>query len=657
MIQRIVSLCLLGASSAALAGGFVLDSVRSMPPVEVTAEKAIAAERFVSSAGTAYRVDALPFDAQQLTSAKSAAVDAERAKPVQVGFPRGIAESAQTVPLGSLSWESTADGGKAAKVTVLATGAAGMRIGYRVSGPADGVAIRFAGSDRDEVYLAGAAADSGLNWSPVLEGSEGTIEMHVKRGFDVSQFGLQLETLSHLALAVRDLGNKSKVLEIGNSESCNIDIACAPSALSVPLASTTAMLNVAKATAKMVFNIGASTYLCTGTLVNSSSGANYFYTAAHCISTQAAASTLNTYWFFDAVACNSTAIPAYQLLTGGADLMVTEPTMDGTLLRLRLSPPAGAVRAGWNASVIPNGMNVIGIHHPSGDLKKISQGSMLGYAQGPAAYQTGPRTQYLKDSFVTIRWFDGTTEEGSSGSGVFTYNSSGGYYELRGGLEGGSAFCSNRDGVDRFSRMDLLFTRLAPYLQPSAIIPTSTSSQAAMVEFYNPQYDFYFISSRESEKGVLDGVTDSLANPLWYRTGYWFKTDPASTGQNSAITRYFIPGAAKGGTRGTHFYTALDSDRTLITSTGKERFASQTSGCSGIPNTYFCNEGIDSRVAAPIGTGTSAICLTWEQPIYRVFRSAPDDGNHRYLVNKSMYDYMTANQGWAGEGIAFCATP
>ena len=27
----------------------------------------------------------------------------ERAKPVQVGFPRGIAESAQTVPLGSLS--------------------------------------------------------------------------------------------------------------------------------------------------------------------------------------------------------------------------------------------------------------------------------------------------------------------------------------------------------------------------------------------------------------------------------------------------------------------------------------------------------------------------------------------------------------------------
>jgi len=175
-----------------------------------------------------------------------------------------------------------------------------------------------------------------------------------------------------------------------------------------------------------------------------------------------------------------------------------------------------------------------------------------------------------------------------------------------------------------------------------------------MVEYFNPQFNFYFISSRESEKTVLDSITDSLSNPLWYRTGYWFKTDPASSSQTSSITRYFIPGAAKNGTRGTHFYTALNSDRALITSTGKERFSS---GCAGVPNTYFCNEGIDSYVAAPIGTGSSASCLSSEQPIYRAFRGATDDGNHRYLVNSSMYSYMVSDQGWAGEGVAFCAKP
>ena len=650
MIQRIVSLCLLGASASALAGGFVLDSVRSMPPVEVTAEKAVAVERFVSAAGAAYRVDALPFDTQLLTMAKAAAADTERAKPVQIGFPRGIAESAQTVPLASLSWEATADGGKAAKVTVAATGAAGLRIGYRVSGPADGVAIRFAGSDRDEVYVAAGNVSPDLSWSPVLEGSQGTVELHIKRGFDVSQFGLQLETLSHLTVAARDFGQKSKVLQIGDSDSCNIDVAC----VSNPSA---ALLNIAKATAKMVFNEGSSSYLCTGTLINSSSGANYFYTAAHCISTQAAASTLNTYWFFDAVSCDSLAPPPYQLLTGGADLMMTEPTMDGTLLRLRLAPPTGSVRAGWNASVIPTGTTVVGIHHPSGDLKKFSQGNMQGYAQGPQAYGSTPRFQANKDSFITVRWTNGTTEGGSSGSGVFTYNSSGAYYELRGGLEGGAASCSNLSGIDRFSRMDLLFTRLAPYLQPSAAIPTTTSTQASMVEFYNPQFDFYFISSRESEKSLLDGLTDAQTNPLWYRTGYWFKTDPFSSSQTSSITRYYIAGAAKNGTRGSHFYTALNSDRAAITATGKERTGA---GCSGMPNGYFCNEGIDSYVATPVLNGSLLTCLTGEVQIYRVFRGAPrfvDDGNHRYLNSSAMYSYMVNDLGWSGEGIAFCAKP
>ncbi len=646
MMRRFVSLCLLSASSAVLAGGFVLDSVTSMPPAEVTTEKA-AMQRFTSSSSLAYHVDALPFDAQVLASAKSTAVGAERAKPVQIGFARGIAENAQTVPLASLPWETTTDGGKAARVVVAAPGAAGLRIGYRVNGPAEGVAIRFAGNDRDEVYLA-TAGDTGLEWSPVLEGSQGTIELHIKPGFDVSQFGLRLESLSHLVVAGGDLGQKSKVLEIGDSDSCNIDVACVPNP-------STALLSAAKAVAKMVFSEGSSSYLCTGTLINSSSGANYFYTAAHCISTQAAASTLNTYWFFDAVACDSVATPPYQLLTGGADLMMTEPTMDGTLLRLRLAPPTGTVRAGWNATVIPTGTTVIGLHHPSGDLKKFSQGNMQGYAQGPLAYSGTPRPQANKDSFITVRWTNGTTEGGSSGSGVFTYNTSGAYYELRGGLEGGSASCSNLNGIDRFSRMDLLYTRLVPYLAPAAIIPTTTSAQASMVEFFNPQFNYYFMSSRESEKAALDNLTDSLANPLWYRTGYWFKTDPASSSQTSSITRYFIAGAARNATRGSHFYTATNEDRAAITATGKERSGA---ACSTMPNGYFCNEGIDSYVAAPIGTGTSRSCLSGEQPIYRTFRATPaDDGNHRYLNSATMYNYMVSDQGWDGEGIAFCAKP
>jgi len=534
---------------------------------------------------------------------------------------------------------------------VLAANAAAFRISYRVDGPIAGLQMRFSGVGRDEVYAA-AFTSAESAWSPVLEGDTGTLELRLLPGFEPAQFQMALDQLSHFVASPASMGQKD-ITHIGRAESCNIDIAC----VSNP---SSALLNAASAVAKMVFTDVGGSYICTGTLLNSTSGANYFYTAAHCVNSQFAASSVNTYWFFNAITCNSLAVPPYQLVTGGANLMVTDLTMDVTLLQLRQSPPIGASRAAWNATVIPTGLNIVGLHHPSGDLKKFSQGNMLGYGIGPLSYGSVPRPQAGKDSFIKVQWAEGTTEEGSSGSGVFTLNPAG-YYELRGGLEGGAASCSTPTGADRFSRMDLLFTKLAPYLQPSAIIPASTTAQSSMVEFFNPQSDFYFISSRESEKNLLDGLVDGNSNHLWFRTSYWFKTDPTESTYTSPVTRYFIPGAAKNGARGSHFYTVLNSERTLITNTGKERFSSPSFGCSGVPNTFFCNEGTDSFVAPPLVSAGVHTCLTNERKIYRTFRADSDrytnDGNHRYVTDATMYDYMVNDLGWAAEGVAFCATP
>jgi hypothetical protein len=648
MFQRMMFSVALAIGSVTVAFAATPDDSRSAPQAVVQTAKAAPAERFVAAAGPAYRIEAAAWNREAVAREKAAqaGADLEKRKPLQVGFPRDIPVAAQVLPLPSLDWQTLADGSKAARVAVFASDAAGMRIGYRVDGPVQGMDLRFAGSGRDEVYL-GERDGGELIWSPVLEGATATLELHLKRGFAASQFNVQLETLSHLIYAGADLGSKD-IRDIGDSGSCNIDIAC----VSNP---STALLDVARATAKMLFTDGGGTYLCTGTLLNSTSGLPYFFGAAHCISSQAAASTLNTYWFFDAVSCNSLATPPYQLVTGGATLLVTDPTLDVTLMQLRTSPPNGAVRAAWNASVVSTGATVVGVHHPSGDLKKFSQGTMRGYAKGPAAYGSTPRFQAGKDSFITVQWFNGTTEGGSSGSGVFTFNTAG-YYELRGGLEGGAASCSNLSGIDRYSRMDLLYTKLAPYLNPTAVIPANTASLSPMVEYFNPQYDYYFMSPKESDKSLLDGIRDTQGNPLWYRTGYWFKTDAASSSGTSSITRYFIPGAALGGTRGSHFYTSLTADKNAISATGRERF----DPCGSLPNGWFCNEGIQSFVASPVGTGATATCLAGEQPIYRVFRGQPryvDNGNHRYLTSRAMYDYMVVDQGWTGENVNFCARP
>ena len=652
MLQR---WCLLGVLTAVTAmlslpiSAATVSDERSMPPAEVQRDKALVAERFFGSNDVAHRVSAAPWDASVVEASKAAASNAsDRAKPLQIGFPRDIPAATRSLPLASLPWQTLADSSRVVRIEVLVADAAAFRVAYRIDGPAAGLQIRFAGAGRDEVYASDASSGAGLMWSPVLEGNLGTLELRLMPGIDAAQFGVTLETLSHLIASPSNLGQKD-VRQIGRSGSCNIDIAC----VSNPSA---ALLNAAKATAKMVYTTDTgSTSACTGTLLNSTSGADYFFGAAHCISTQSSASTLNTYWFFDAVSCDNLAIPPYQLVTGGATLLLTDLTMDVTLLQLRQAPPSGAVRAAWNATVIPTNTNIVGLHHPSGDLKKFSQGAMQGYAGGPAAYGNDVRSQFGKDSFITVRWTNGTTEGGSSGSGAFTFNTAG-YYELRGGLEGGGASCSTPTDIDRYSRMDLLFTKLAPYLQPSAVIPVSTSAQSSMVEFFNPQSDFYFISSRENEKSLLDGIVDTSANHLWFRTGYWFKTDPTPSSLTSSITRYFIPGAAKSGTRGSHFYTALNSDKSAISATGKERFAP----CGSVPNGFFCNEGTDSYIASPIKTGNVSDCLPNEQKIYRVFRGAPryvDDGNHRYVTNADIYNYMVGDLGWTGESVNFCAKP
>jgi hypothetical protein len=133
------------------------------------------------------------------------------------------------------------------------------------------------------------------------------------------------------------------------------------------------------------------------------------------------------------------------------------------------------------------------------------------------------------------------------------------------------------------------------------------------------------------------------------------------TSLTSPLTRYYIPGAAKGGTRGTHFYTVLNTDRTNITNTGKERFANPNFGCDGVPNGFFCNEGTDSFVSPPLASAAGPTCLETEQKIYRVFRGDSarysNDGNHRYLTNPSTFVYMVNDLGWANEGVAFCAKP
>ena len=56
-------------------------------------------------------------------------------------------------------------------------------------------------------------------------------------------------------------------------------------------------------------------------------------------------------------------------------------------------------------------------------------------------------------------------------------------------------------------------------------------------------------------------------------------------------------------------------------------------------------------------TDALGACPTNTQPVYRLFRGNaryPDDPNHRFTTNRSLYDQFVAI-GWDGEGVKFCS--
>jgi hypothetical protein len=185
---------------------------------------------------------------------------------------------------------------------------------------------------------------------------------------------------------------------------------------------------------------------------------------------------LNTDWFYRSTACDSgVERTPRQTLTGGATRLYSSSNTDTSFLRLNDTPPDGAGFAGWIVGAAPPvGMDITGIHHPAGDLQKISFGDIAGYetcvAGGGGNYSCSPATAEAA-TFYSVVWRDGVTEGGSSGSPIF--DDAGKY--VRGQLYGGSSFCSAPTAPDDYGRFDVAFNAaLKQWLAPPQIVSVAS---------------------------------------------------------------------------------------------------------------------------------------------------------------------------------------
>jgi hypothetical protein len=302
---------------------------------------------------------------------------------------------------------------------------------------------------------ADAAAAGVAYWSPVLEGDTALIEIYVEGAAPDPR--IEATAVSHLFVDPADPKAEALAKAAG---ACETNFICRASG-------DAQLAQAGRSVARMAFTSpGGGTAFCTGTLLNPSDNSftPYFLSAAHCISTQAAASTLTTWWQYETATCSGTASvlnPGNVQVPGGATLLYANTDSDFGFMRLNTPPPSSAVFAGWDAAVLTRGLAVTAIHHPDADVKKVSLGTLAGFdtpGDPPGA-------------FARVQWNStatGVVEPGSSGSALMTGSASSGY-RVRGGLLGGPSSCTaaTADLHDLYSRLDLAYPYVAQYLNPS----------------------------------------------------------------------------------------------------------------------------------------------------------------------------------------------
>jgi len=378
-----------------------------------------------------------------------------------VGFPRAIAETANAQKTARrITWRALPGGGQVGELTIVSETAIATRLGILVTRLPERAMLRFFAPDDAQGYEvsgrqvlaairrnrdAGDSSDAGRTyWAPRVKGPTVTLEIELPPRVDAASVEIALPSLSHVYDAI----------PTGLSGACELDVSCYP-----------AYADESDATARMNFVFEGYSYECTGTLLNDkfASGTPWLLSANHCIPDQTTASTLQTDWFYRSTGCDTEDLnPQYRTLWGGATLLYAAGETDTAFMRLSDAPPPGAYFAAWSTEGLAFNLQVAALHHPVGDMQKISLGNVIGFRN---CFQVADSDYFGcndapadSSAFFTVTNYLGVVEPGSSGSAV--YRSDGAsppHRYVMGQLYGSAASCYARGASGTYGRFDVAY--------------------------------------------------------------------------------------------------------------------------------------------------------------------------------------------------------
>jgi len=248
-------------------------------------------------------------------------------------------------------------------------------------------------------------------------------------------------TITSIGYGFRDAAANGRMVPLAESANCNVDVNCKTGNHWQREQRSVVRMETIIRTGGVT-----RTQYCTGTLINQAVDADrkkpYILTAHHCISTNELARATTFVFGYENPHCEGDK-PSVPAGITGSSLIATKRDLDFTLVELsnNIASEHRPYFAGWNTSPdAPQG--VTGIHHPQGDVKKMS------LETDPLVTSTfndpGTNLYCVENAHWRVRhWEKGITEAGSSGSAIFDME-----HKIVGILSGGPKY-SCTDGLEK----------------------------------------------------------------------------------------------------------------------------------------------------------------------------------------------------------------
>jgi hypothetical protein len=383
--------------------------------------------------------------------AEDAVTDQYKSAPYRFGYEWEVSWS----PENSGTWQTLEDGSKLWQLGVACPEAVSISFEFSKFKLIDGARMFIWNEDRS-AFKGSFTRENNKSYGTfgvgVLHDDFVVIELHVPAGTE----DLNKVEIGKVVHGYRSILNHAEEMQeeynrgpFGDSGNCNINVNC-------PEGDD---WQIEKRSVALIVSGGFA--ICSGALVNNTAqdGTPYFLTANHCLGGDVG----NWVFYFnhESASCSGSNGPTNQSVSGSV-LRASNGGSDVALLELDETPPAdyNVQYCGWDNSDVENVINTVGIHHPSGDVKKICFDNDAPYHTN----QGGAAVWYIDE------WEDGVTEGGSSGSPLFDQN-----HRIIGQLYGGFAACSgtvNNGQADWYGRFGVSWdgpsasSRLRDWLDP-----------------------------------------------------------------------------------------------------------------------------------------------------------------------------------------------